>query len=148
MLLHQRRKVFAFTRPGDAATQEFARSLGVQWAGDVGATPPERPKAAIIFAPSGELVPEALRTVDRGAMVVCAGIHMSAIPSFSYDLLWEERVLRSVANLTRRDGEDFLRMAAEIRIRTEVTPYPLEHANNALEDLRHGRFRGSAVLMV
>lgn len=148
VLLHQRRKVFAYTRPGDTETQQFARSLGVQWAGDVGATPPEKPKAAIVFAAAGELVPEALRAVDRAGVVVCAGIHMSDIPSFPYSVLWEERVLRSVANLTRRDGDEFLRLAAEMRLQTQVTAYPLERANDALEDLRHGRFRGSAVLTV
>lgn len=146
--IYQRKRVYAFTRPGDAEGQAFARALGVEWAGDAGATPPERPKAAIIFAPAGELVPQALRTVDRGGVVVCAGIHMSDIPSFPYHLLWEERVLRSVANLTRRDGDEFLPLVAGLGLRPQVTAYPLDRANDALDDLRAGRIKGSAVLTV
>jgi propanol-preferring alcohol dehydrogenase len=145
---HEGRRVFAFTRPGDVAAQLFARSLGVAWAGDSTAPPPEPLDAAILFAPAGDLVPLALRAVDRGGVVVCAGIHMSDVPSFPYEALWGERVLRSVANLTRRDGEEFLRIAAEARVRAEVRAYPLERAGDALDDLRHGRFTGAAVLDV
>jgi propanol-preferring alcohol dehydrogenase len=144
--IHEGRKVLAYTRPGDAAGQAFARFLGVTWAGGVGEAPPERPQAAIIFAPAGELVPQALRDVDRGGVVVCAGIHMSDIPSFPYEILWEERQLRSVANLTRADGVGFLELAARVPVRTEVTVYPLERANEALDDLRAGRIEGSAVI--
>jgi propanol-preferring alcohol dehydrogenase len=145
---HQGRRVFAFTRPGDVAAQRFARTLGCEWSGDSIAPPPEPLEAAIIFAPAGELVPLALQAVEPGGTVVCAGIHMTPIPSFSYDLLWGERVLRSVANLTRRDGEAFLRVAREADIRSEVHAYPLERANDALDDLRGGRFTGAAVLRI
>ena len=141
------RRVFAFTRGGDEATQAFARELGAEWAGDSLGPAPEPLDAALIFAPVGELVPPALRATDRAGVVVCAGIHMSDIPSFPYELLWEERVLRSVANLTRDDGIEFLTMAPRVPVRTEVTAYPLEGANDALEDLRHGRFRGAAVVV-
>ncbi len=144
---HQGREVFAFTQPGDAATQTFARSLGAVWAGGSDETPPRLLDAAIIFAPVGALVPAALRAVDKGGIVVCAGIHMSEIPAFPYDILWEERVVRSVANLTRADGEAFLGVAPEVPVKTEVTVYPLERANDALDDLRHGRFEGAAVLV-
>jgi alcohol dehydrogenase, propanol-preferring len=145
---HEGRRVFAFTRPGDKEAQEFARELGAEWAGSSEEAPPEELDAAIIFAPVGALVPAALRAVARGGTVVCAGIHMSEIPSFSYDLLWEERSVRSVANLTRQDGLDFLALAPEVPVRTEVMPFPLEAANEALEALRGGRVRGAAVLVV
>jgi alcohol dehydrogenase, propanol-preferring len=145
---HEGRRVFAFTRPGDGEAQEFARELGAEWAGSSEEAPPEELDAAIIFAPVGALVPAALRAVARGGTVVCAGIHMSDIPSFSYDLLWEERSVRSVANLTRQDGLDFLALAPEVPVRTEVMPFPLEAANEALEALRGGRVRGAAVLVV
>lgn len=143
----QGREVYAFTRPGDAAGQSFARRLGAMWAGDSETPPPVSLDAAIIFAPVGALVPPALRAVTRGGTVVCAGIHMSDIPAFPYRLLWEERVLRSVANLTRRDGEEFLALAPRIPVRTELTTYPLERANVALNDLREGRILGAAVLV-
>ena len=143
----QGRSVFAFTRPGDAATQAFARHLGAAWAGGSDEMPPEPLDAAIIFATVGELVPLALKAVRKGGRVVCAGIHMSDIPSFPYGLLWEERELLSVANLTRQDGLDFLALVPQIGIVTKTTRYPLEHANQALADLRAGRFDGAAVLM-
>jgi propanol-preferring alcohol dehydrogenase len=142
------RSVFALTRPGDAATQDFARGLGARWAGGSDELPPEELDAAIIFAAAGELVPLALAAVRKAGVVVCAGIHMSPIPSFSYDLLWGERILRSVANLTRDDAREFLPLAAGIPVRTTVRPYPLEQAPQALEDLRHGRFEGAAVIDV
>jgi propanol-preferring alcohol dehydrogenase len=142
------RRVFAFTRPGDADGQGFARSLGAEWAGGSDERPPEPLDAAILFAPVGALVPAALRAVDKGGIVVCAGIHMSDVPSFPYELLWGERVVRSVANLTRRDGEEFLRLAPAIPVRTEITAYPLERAEEALADLRAGRVQGAAVLRV
>jgi alcohol dehydrogenase, propanol-preferring len=145
---HEGRRVFAFTRPGDEVGQDFARELGAEWAGAASDRPPEELDAAIIFAPVGELVPTALAAVGRGGVVVCAGIHMSDIPSFPYELLWEERVLRSVANLTRRDGEEFLRLAPEIPVRTEVELHPLGAANEALARLRAGAVRGAAVLEV
>ena len=145
---HEDRRVFAFTRPGDEEAKEFARELGAEWAGSSEEAPPEELDAAIIFAPVGALVPAALRVVARGGTVVCAGIHMSDIPSFSYDLLWEERSVRSVANLTRQDGLDFLALAPEVPVRTEVMPFPLEAANEALEALRGGGVRGAAVLVV
>jgi alcohol dehydrogenase, propanol-preferring len=145
---HEGRRVFAFTRDGDAEGQEFARSLGAEWAGGSSEHPPEELDAAIIFAPVGELVPVALRAVRKGGVVVCAGIHMSDIPSFPYDLLWGERVIRSVANLTRRDGEELLALAPKVPIRTEIQVFPLEQANEALDHLRGGRIRGSAVLDV
>ncbi len=143
----QGRRVFAFTRADDADTQTFARELGAEWAGDSLGPAPEPLDAALIFAPVGQLVPAALRATDRAGVVVCAGIHMSDIPSFPYEQLYEERVLRSVANLTRQDGEEFLAVAPRVPVRTEVTEYPLERANDALEDLRAGRFRGAAVVV-
>ena len=145
---HQGRRVFAFARPGDREAREFALSLGAEWAGESGEAPPEPLDAAILFAPAGELVPVALRAVDRGGTVVCAGIHMSDIPSFPYRILWEERVVRSVANLTRRDGEEFLALAPKVPVRTEVEAFPLAEANEALDRLRSGRVRGAAVLVV
>ena len=143
----QGRTVFAFTRDGDARTQEFARSLGAAWAGASDEAPPEPLDAAIIFAPAGPLVPEALRRLAPGGVVVCAGIHMSDIPSFPYAELWEERMIRSVANLTRQDGEEFLALAPQVPIRTSVTLYPLERAEDALSDLRAGTFEGTAVVL-
>jgi propanol-preferring alcohol dehydrogenase len=140
------RAVYAFTKPGDRATQAFARSLGAVWSGGSDTLPPDKLDAAIIFAPAGLLVPAALRAVDKGGTVVCAGIHMSDIPSFPYSILWQERVIRSVANLTRADGEAFLRVAPTVPVTTTVQPYPLADANAALDDLRHGRFEGAAVL--
>ena len=145
---HQGRRVFAFTRAADREARDFARSLGAEWAGDALGPPPEPLEAAILFAPAGELVPAALRAVEPGGVVVCAGIHMSDIPSFPYRILWEERVLRSVANLTRRDGEEFLALAPRIPVRTEVETFPLEEANEALARLRAGDVRGAAVLVV
>jgi alcohol dehydrogenase, propanol-preferring len=144
----QRRRVFAFTSPGDTATQEFARDLGAEWAGGSLDAPPEPLDAAIIFAPVGVLVPAALRALAKGGTVVCAGIHMSDIPSFPYDILWEERSVRSVANLTRQDGEEFLALAPKVPVRTEVHAFPLDAANEALDALRRGRIRGTAVLAV
>jgi propanol-preferring alcohol dehydrogenase len=144
----QGRRVFAFTRAGDDAAQGFARELGAEWAGDAMGPPPEELDAAIIFAPAGELVPAALRAVAKGGAVVCAGIHMSDIPSFPYELLWGERVVRSVANLTRADGVELLALAPRIPIRTEVEAYPLEQANEALARLREGNVRGAAVLAI
>jgi propanol-preferring alcohol dehydrogenase len=144
--LYQGKKVYAFTRPGDVRTQEFARSLGVNWAGDANAKAPMQLDAAILFAPSGELIPQALAATRKGATVVCAGIHMSQIPAFSYDLLWGERCLRSVANLTRADGEAFFALAAQIPLKVSVTRYAMQNANAALDDLRAGNFEGAAVL--
>jgi propanol-preferring alcohol dehydrogenase len=144
---HRGQKVYAFTREGDHTAQNFARELGAVWAGGSRQQSPEALDGAIIFAPDGELVPLALAAVRKGGRVVCAGIHMSEIPAFSYDLLWGERELCSVANLTRRDGLEFLPLAAEIPVTTTVHPYPLERANEALEDLRQGRFNGAAVLV-
>jgi propanol-preferring alcohol dehydrogenase len=144
---HQGRSVFAFTRPGDERGQEFARKLGAVWAGGSDVAPPEPLDAAIIFAPAGELVPEALQAVDRGGTVVCGGIHMSDIPSFRYEWLWEERMICSIANLTRRDGDEFLALAPKVPIKTEVHPFPLAEANEALSQLRHGRIKGAAVLV-
>jgi propanol-preferring alcohol dehydrogenase len=144
----QGRDVFAFTRPGDTASQDLARSLGARWAGDTAEPAPAEMDAAILFAPAGELVPLALGAVRKGGTVVCAGIHMSDIPSFPYRRLWGERVLRSVANLTRRDGLEFLALAPRVPVRTEVQTFPLEAANEALSALRGGRIRSSAVLDV
>jgi propanol-preferring alcohol dehydrogenase len=143
----QGRSVHAFTQPGDVATQEFARGLGAVWAGGSDELPPDPLDAAIIFAPVGALVPIALQAICKGGIVVCAGIHMSDIPSFAYDLLWEERRLVSVANLTRQDGLDFLALAPRIGIVTHTTTYPLQQANQALADLRAGKFDGAAVLV-
>jgi len=145
--LHQGRRVFAFTREGDTGGQDFAREIGAEWAGASGEQPPEELDAAIIFAPAGALVPLALRVLGKGGTVVCAGIHMSDIPSFPYELLWGERVVRSVANLARRDGEEFLALAPRVPVRTTVTVYPLARAGEALEDLRAGRFHGAAVVV-
>jgi alcohol dehydrogenase, propanol-preferring len=145
--LHQGRRVFAFTRVDDEATQAFARELGAEWAGDSLGAPPEELDAAIIFAPVGALVPAALKAVAKGGDVVCAGIHMSDIPSFPYELLWGERVLRSVANLTRLDGEEFLQVAPQVPVRTEVETFPLEEANAAIDRVRGGEIRGAAVLV-
>ncbi len=143
----QGRRVFAFTRPGDTVAQDFARELGAVWAGGSDEQPPEELDAAIIFAPIGDLVPAALRASARGAVVVCGGIHMSDIPAFPYELLWEERSVRSVANLTRQDAREFLPVAAEVPVHTSITTYPLERAQDALDDLRAGRFSGAAVLV-
>ncbi len=143
----QGRRVFAFTRAGDDAAQAFARELGAEWAGASEDTPPEQLDAAIIFAPIGELVPLALCALAPGGTVVCGGIHMSDIPAFPYRLLWGERVLRSVANLTRRDGAELLALAPRVPVETRISTYPLEDAAEALEDLRAGRFTGSAVLL-
>ncbi len=143
----QGRSVFAFVRPGDVTTQDFARRLGAVWAGGSDQMPPEPLDAAIIYATAGALIPLALRAVRKGGRVVCAGIHMSDIPSFPYELLWEERQLVSVANLTRQDGLDFLRLAPDIGIVTQTNVYPLANANQALGDLRAGRFEGAAVLV-
>jgi alcohol dehydrogenase, propanol-preferring len=148
LAVHEGRRVFAFTREGDAAGQEFARSLGAEWAGSSEETPPEQLDGAIVFAAAGELMPAALRASAKGARVISAGIHMSDIPSFPYEILWEERSLGSVANLTRRDGEEFMALAPRVPVRTEVTTYSLEEANVALADLRLGRFRGAAVLEI
>jgi len=142
----QERSVYAFTRDGDARSQLFAKALGAVWAGGSDDAPPEPLDAAIIFAPVGDLVPAALKAVRKGGRVVCAGIHMSDIPSFPYSILWEERELLSVANLTRKDGIDFLRLAPQIDIKVTTTRYPLQNANQALADLRAGRFEGAAVL--
>jgi propanol-preferring alcohol dehydrogenase len=146
--VHEGRRVFAFTRPGDEETQTFARQLGAEWAGSSDEAPPEELDGAIVFAAAGELMPAALRASAKGARVISAGIHMSDIPSFPYEILWGERSLGSVANLTRTDGEELLALAPRVPIQTEVTTYALEDANTALEDLRAGRFRGAAVLTV
>ena len=145
--VHQGWRVFAFTRAGDEETQRFARDLGAEWAGDALGPSPEELDAALIFAPAGELVPAALRAVAKGGTVVCGGIHMSDIPQMPYELLWGERTLRSVANLTRADGEEFLALAPLVPVRTEVETFPLAEANEALDRLRSGRIRGSAVLV-
>jgi alcohol dehydrogenase, propanol-preferring len=144
--LHQSCEVYAFTRAGDTTAQQFALGLGAAWAGESGQAPPVQLDAAIIFAAAGELVPLALKAVRPGGTVVCAGIHMSDIPAFPYELLWLERVLRSVANLTRQDGVEFLQLAPQVPVRTEVTTYPLSAVNEALEDLRRGCFSGAAVI--
>jgi propanol-preferring alcohol dehydrogenase len=144
----QARRVFAFTRAGDDEGQQFARSLGAEWAGSSTERPPEELDAAIIFAPVGELVPAALAAVAKGGFVVCAGIHMSEIPSFSYELLWGERVLRSVANLTRQDGEEFMQLAPEVPVRTQIREFSLGEANEALQHLRAGELHGAAVLKI
>ena len=144
---HEGRSVFAFTRPGDAEAQKFARHLGVAWAGGSDETAPEKLDAAVIFAPIGALVPAALRAVDRGGIVVCGGIHMSDIPQFPYHDLWQERKICSVANLTRRDGEEFMDLARRVPIRTETRTFPLDQANGALDVLRAGKLTGAAVLI-
>ena len=145
---HQGREVFAFTRPDDSAAQALARRLGAVWAGSSDETAPVELDAAILFAPVGSLVPAALKAVAKGGVVVCAGIHMSAIPSFPYRDLWGERVIRSVANLTRRDGEEFLKLCPQVPVRTEVERFPLERANEALAKLREGKISGAAVLVM
>jgi len=147
VIRHQGRRLFAFTRPGDLAAQQFARSLGAEWAGGSDQPPPDPLDAALIFAPVGALVPAALAATKKGGTVVSGGIHMSDIPSFPYHILWEERVLRSVANLTRRDAEEFLALAPKAGIRTETVTYPLARANDALADLRNGAVQGAAVLV-
>jgi propanol-preferring alcohol dehydrogenase len=144
---YQGREVYAFTRPGDQEGQQFARNLGAAWAGDSDSLPPEPLEAAILFAPVGKLVPLALKAVVKGGIVVCAGIHMSDIPSFPYHLLWNERVIRSVANLTRKDGEEFLKLAPQVPVRTQIESFPLSAANEALTRLRAGRIHGAAVLV-
>jgi propanol-preferring alcohol dehydrogenase len=145
---HEGRRIFAFVRPGDERAADFARQIGAEWVGASGDTPPEELDAALIFAPAGELVPAALRVTAKGGTVVCGGIHMSDIPSFPYELLWGERVVRSVANLTRRDGEEFLALAPRVPVRTQVTTYPLADAKQALDDLRSGALSGSAVIQI
>ena len=140
-------QVYAFTRPGDIAAQDFARGLGAVWAGGSDETPPEKLDAALIFAPVGALVPAALAATRKGGTVVCGGIHMSDIPAFAYRLLWEERIVRSVANLTRRDAEEFLALAPAAGITTTTQTYPLADANRALSDLRNGALQGAAVLV-
>jgi propanol-preferring alcohol dehydrogenase len=146
--VHEGRRVFAFTRDGDEETQAFARGLGAEWAGGSEQTPPEELDGAIVFAPVGALMTAALRVSAKGARIISAGIHMSDIPSFPYAQLWEERVLGSVANLTRQDGEEFIALAPQVPVQTEVSVYPLEEANQALDDLRAGRVRGAAVLQI
>ena len=147
LAVHEGREVYAFTRPGDERGQDFARSLGAVWAGGSDERPPEELDAALVFAPAGPLVPAALKVLCPGGTVVCAGIHMTDIPSFPYEDLWHERAIRSVANLTRADGHEFLSLAAEVPIRTSVTIYPLERTEAALSDLREGRFEGTAVIV-
>jgi propanol-preferring alcohol dehydrogenase len=146
--VHQGKQVYAFTRAGDTETQAFARRLGAVWAGNSEELPPEELDAAIIFAPVGALIPAALRASAKGGIVVSGGIHMSDIPSFPYDILWGERVVRSVANLTRADGDEFLKLAPQVPVKTEVQTFPLEQANEALNRLRHGQIHGAAVLVV
>lgn len=146
--LHQDREVYAFTRPGDTKGQHFAKEVGATWAGGSETFPPTKLDAAIIFAPVGSLIPQALKAVKKGGKAICAGIHMSDIPSFPYSDLWEERSIESVANLTRRDGIEFMELAPQIPITSQVTTYPLEKANEALNDLRAGNFEGSAVLNI
>ena len=146
--VHQGREVYAFTRAGDTETQAFARSLGAVWAGGSEEQPPQKLDAALLFAPVGALVPAALRALDKGGVAIAAGIHMSDIPSFPYEILWEERSIRSVANLTRQDAEDFLAVAPSVPVHSEITVYPLGEVNQALDDLRHGRFRGAAVIQI
>ena len=146
--VHQGCKIYAFTRPGDVESQDFARKLGAVWVGDADQVPPECLDAAIIFAPVGELLPAALRSVRKGGTVVCAGIHMSDIPSFPYAILWGERTVRSVANLTRSDGEDFFTLLKTVSVHTQVTTHPLADANKALDQLRSGQLQGAAVLVL
>ncbi|MDX2105152.1 MAG: zinc-dependent alcohol dehydrogenase family protein [Candidatus Melainabacteria bacterium] len=146
--IHQGKEVYAFTRKGDEAGQDYARKLGASWAGSSDQMPPQLIDAALIFAPAGELIPLALKASNKGASIVCGGIHMSDIPSFPYSILWEERSIKSVANLTRQDAIEFLEIAAKIPVHPQVTTYKLEDANKALDDLRHGRFHGAAVLKI
>jgi len=145
--VHEGREVYAFTRPGDTTSQDFARELGAVWAGGSDTAPPDPLGAALIFAPDGSLVPTALRALEKGGTVVCGGIHMSDIPAFPYRDLWEERVIRSVANLTRRDAEEFLIIAPQVPVLTRTTTYLLADVNAALDDLRHGRLEGAAVVV-
>jgi len=145
---YQRREIYAFVRPGDEAAKKFAMNLGAVWAGGSNELPPAQLDAAIIFAPAGELVPQALKAVGKGGTVVCGGIHMSDIPSFPYAILWEERSICSVANLTRRDGEEFMALAPKVPVRTQVETFPLEEANDALNRLRIGKLQGAAVLIM
>ena len=146
--VHDGKKVYAFTRAGDMQAQGFARSLGAVWAGSSGEVPPEKLDAAIIFAPAGALIPAALKATTKGGVIVCGGIHMSDIPSFEYRLLWEERIVRSVANLQRKDAEEFLRIAPQVPVKIEVTPFALGAANAAMDQLRKGRINGAAVLVM
>lgn len=146
--LHQGKEIYAFTRNGDTATQAFATGLGAKWAGDSSTTPPTKLDAAIIFAPVGQLVPKALKDIDKGRSVICAGIHMSDIPSFPYEILWEERIVRSVANLSRKDGHAFFKIASELQIKTETRCFPLHEANEALAAVRNGKIKGAAVLVM
>lgn len=146
LAIYQGKKIYAFTREGDKEAQSFALKLGASWAGSSSQSPQEKLDAAIIFAPVGNLIPKALMDVDKGGVIVCGGIHMSDIPSFPYKILWEERIIRSVANLTRKDGEEFLKLAPEIPIKTEIQTFPLSEANEALNNLRNGKVRGAAVL--
>jgi alcohol dehydrogenase, propanol-preferring len=145
---YQQREIYAFTRPGDEEAQRFARSLGATWAGASNDLPPHKLDAAIVFAPAGELIPQALRAVDKGGTIVCGGIHMSDIPSFPYSILWGERTITSVANLTRRDGVDFMTLAPKVPVRTAVTRFHLNEANEALDQLRRGKLHGAAVLTI
>ena len=144
---YQNREVYAFTRPGDQTTQDFAQELGAKWAGDSDRRPPKELDAAIIFAPVGSLIPSALRVVRKGGVVVCGGIHMSDVPGFPYEILWGERILRSVANLTRQDAKEFLELAPKVPVRATIKNYRLEEANDALNALRDGRLKGAAVLI-
>jgi len=146
--LQQGKKIYAFTRDGDTASQEFALRLGAEWAGDSSASPPAKMDAAIIFAPAGELVPKALMDIDKGCSVICGGIHMSDIPAFPYSLLWEERTIRSVANLTRQDGHDFLELVSGSPLKIETRIFPLHQANEALAAVRNGQVKGAAVLVM
>jgi len=148
LAIYQGKKIYAFTRQGDSEAQAFALKLGAVWAGDSSQSPPEKLDAAIIFAPAGELVPKALVDLDKGGIAVCGGIHMSDIPSFPYRILWNERTIRSVANLTRKDGNEFLKLASQVPIRTETQVFQLQQANEALDNLRKGNIRGAAVLMM
>jgi propanol-preferring alcohol dehydrogenase len=145
---HEGKSIYAFTKPGDTQAQEFARQLGAIWTGDSTEQPPEKLDAALIFAPVGSLIVEALKATVKGGTVVSGGIHMSDIPTFPYHLLWEERVIRSVANLTRQDGEEFLTVAPKVPVKTDVHTFPLEQANEALDHLRHGQIRGAVVLEI
>jgi propanol-preferring alcohol dehydrogenase len=145
---YEGREIYAFTRPGDSEAQEFARKLGAVWAGGSEQLPPERLDAAIVLAPVGALVPQALRALAKGGIVVCGGIHMSDVPSFPYDILWQERSICSVANLTRQDGTEFLNLAPRVPVRAQVQPFPLAEANNALASLREGKIHGAAVLLM
>jgi propanol-preferring alcohol dehydrogenase len=146
--LHQRKKIYAFTRDDDVQAQSFAMRLGAEWAGGSSASPPVQLDAAIIFAPAGSLIPKALKDIDKGGSVICGGIHMSDIPSFPYQILWEERIIRSVANLTRKDAKEFLELAPQIPVKTETRHFHLNEANEALNALRNGQVQGAAVLVM